>query len=89
MISNPFDEPSPYEHQSDMYCRMKSEHKYEDMFAGEGQDYLQDFDSPEYREFADYPRLFDDQEPCERAAVAKDGGLNDFYVSVGRGVGTV
>eukprot|EP00826_Nyctotherus_ovalis_P014563 TRINITY_DN1406_c0_g3_i3.p2 TRINITY_DN1406_c0_g3~~TRINITY_DN1406_c0_g3_i3.p2 ORF type:complete len:184 (+),score=21.27 TRINITY_DN1406_c0_g3_i3:131-682(+) len=80
MLSNSFDDPSPYDHQSDVYCGMKPEYQYEDMFAAEGQNYLEDLDSPGYGEFADYPRLFDEQELDEGAAMAKDGGLDDSYV---------
>lgn len=93
MLPSPFDNGCSYESHADithnMYSTVKQGFPYDDPFVSDDPNFIQNLESPERSEFADYPKLFEEHEAADQAIMGESSELERFYVRIFITVGAI
>lgn len=93
MLSSPFDNGCSYGNHADIsfnaYSIVKPGFLYDDPFVSDDRNFIQNLESPERSEFADYPKLFEEHEVIDQAILSENSEPERFYVRKFVKVGTI
>jgi hypothetical protein len=85
MMSDLHEDAHSYDNQPDVpyntYYPIKSAFQYDNLYASEDENFIQNLSNPEHCEFADYPKLFEECEPIEQPVLPDNNDIDKFYVT--------